>query len=114
MGSIPLCRSTLFATVRPVPIPWCASVEVSEAVTATFVEGLLPGMVFLGMRTRTPRSLNTLQLTLSYAVRVPTHLRVSTVDLPTILFRPLASASPLFPLWSRSALIKRTLLFMVA
>ncbi len=58
IGSIPLWSATLFATVAPVCIPCRATVEVTDAVTATFVDGLLPGAVFLGIRTRTPYRLN--------------------------------------------------------
>lgn len=113
MGTMWLWRAALFATVTCLCIPCLAQAEMTEAITATLVDGLLPGTVFLGMRTPTLPPLNVEVLTFSLVRRVTIYLRVTAVDLPTILFRPFARSIP-FPLGASIDLTQRTLLLILA
>lgn len=106
-----LCRATLLATVILVCIGIPASVEMSVAVTVTFVSGLLPGAVFLGMRTRTLYPRRKLGLTLSEMVCEWIIDSVVRTDLRTMLLSRLARTSP-FP-FGTMAVLTSSRLFLI-
>lgn len=108
--SVPLCSAILLATVM---LPWMgtlATMSMIEAITVRFVDGLLPGAVFLGMRMRTLCPENRGGLTFSLGVIECIKSVVVLTDLPTMLFSPFA-APTMFPFGSPSVLTRNRLLF---
>lgn len=113
MGRIALCRATLLATVI---LRWMvpfARVDATVAVTATFVDGLLPGTVFLGRRTRKLTPVQKLVLTFRILVWSWMQAMLVLVDLPTILLSRFAS-SRWFPFPMVMVLALRILLLIRA